>query len=67
MQQGEVMELDAALSMEAAMLSMSHKLPMADSMILASARRAQAVLWTQDSDFEGLAGVNYKRATKRFR
>lgn len=67
MQQGEVMELDAALSMEAAMLSMSHKLPMADSMILASARRAQAVLWTQDSDFEGLAGANYKRATKRFR
>ena len=65
MQQGEVVELDAALSLEAATISMTQRLPMADSMILATALRAKAALWTQDSDFEGMEGVNYKPARKR--
>ena len=32
---------------------------MADGIILATARSAGAVLWTQDADFEGLAHVRY--------
>jgi predicted nuclease of predicted toxin-antitoxin system len=40
------------------------KLPMADSMILASARAFDAVLWTQDADFKGLEGVRYRAKRK---
>ena len=59
MQQGKVVDLDTGLSLEAARVSLECKLPLADSVILATAREAKAVLWTQDSDFEGLAGVKY--------
>ena len=38
---------------------MLHKLPLADSIIFAIARKYDAVLWTQDSDFEGLENVRY--------
>ncbi len=65
MQQGAVVELDAALSLEAAIISITRRLPMADSIILATALRAKATLWTQDRDFEGMDGVNYKPARKR--
>jgi predicted nucleic acid-binding protein len=59
MQQGRVIELDAALALSAARLSHTLKLPMADSLILATARWHQAVLWTQDSDFKDIEGVRY--------
>ena len=59
MQQGSIVELDATLAMSAARLSLELKLPMADSIILATARSRDAVLWTQDDDFEGLEGVKY--------
>lgn len=59
MQQGHVVELDAALAIEAARLSHDLKLPMADSVILQTARRHGAQLWTQDADLEGLEGVRY--------
>jgi len=59
MQQGEVVELSASLSLQAARISLELKLPMADSIILATARSCRAVLWTQDEDFEGLEGVRY--------
>ncbi len=59
MQQGSVVDLDATLAMSAARLSLELKLPMADSIILATARGHNAVLWTQDDDFEGLDGVKY--------
>lgn len=59
MRQGRVVEVDATLAVEAARLSATHRLPMADSLILATARRTGAVLWTQDADFEGIDGVNY--------
>ncbi len=67
MQQGRIVELDATLAMSAARLSLELKLPMADSIILATARAHHAVLWTQDDDFEGLAEVKYiakKKAAK---
>jgi predicted nucleic acid-binding protein len=60
MQQGRVVELDAALAVSAARLSCELKLPLADSVILATARAHKATIWTQDADFEGLAGVKYR-------
>jgi len=36
-----------------------YQLPLADSIIYATARLHNAVLWTQDADFKGLAGVKY--------
>ena len=61
MQQGTVVDLTGDLSLSAAKLAITHKLPMADSVMLATARRHQARLWTQDSDFEGIEGVQYRR------
>jgi toxin FitB len=59
MQQGRMIDLDAPLAMNAARLSLETKLPMADSIILATARANHATLWTQDDDFEGLDDVKY--------
>jgi predicted nucleic acid-binding protein len=67
MQQGSIVDLDATLAMSAARLSLELKLPMADSIILATARASEATLWTQDDDFEGLGDVKYiakKKAAK---
>ena len=61
MQQGQVVDLDASLALTAARLSWGERLPLADSVILATARAFGAVLWTQDSDFEGMEGVRYVR------
>ena len=60
MQQGRVVDLSAPLSLSAAHLSVQHRLPMADSIMLATARVHEATLWTQDADFEGLPGVRFK-------
>ncbi len=62
MQRGRVVDLDTNLAIAAAEISAESGLPMADSIILATARAADATLWTQDADFEGLAGVEYRRA-----
>ncbi len=59
MQQGRAVALDLQLAMAAAKLSCELKLPMADSIILATARQFNAVLWTQDADFDNLPGVRY--------
>ena len=59
MQQGTVVDLDAALALEAAGTSLRHRLPLADSIVYATARRANATVWTQDADFEGLPGVRF--------
>ena len=59
MQQGGIVDLDATLAMSAARLSLEMKLPMADSIILATARANNATLWTQDDDFEGIGDVKY--------
>ncbi len=60
MQQGTVAELGAELAVRAAALSVDMKLPLADSIILATARKYGAELWTQDADFEGIEGVRYR-------
>ncbi len=59
MQQGQVVELDADLALSAARLSLLEKLPLADSIILSTARTHGAILWTQDKDFEHVSGVKY--------
>ena len=60
MQQGRVVDMDGTLALAAAKLSVQEKLPMADSIILATAREHRAILWTQDSDFEGHEDVRYR-------
>jgi predicted nucleic acid-binding protein len=59
MRQGRVVDLSEALALSAAGLSVKHNLPMADSIMLATARAADATLWTQDADFEDVPGVRY--------
>jgi toxin FitB len=59
MQQGRVVDLDAAVALRAAALGVRHKLPLADSIIYATARSVRGIVWTQDADFEGLDGVRY--------
>jgi predicted nucleic acid-binding protein len=57
--QGRVVDLDAELALTAARLGVEHGLPLADSIVYATARAHGATLWTQDSDFEGLEDVRY--------
>jgi toxin FitB len=56
---GTFIPLDEEIALQAARLSSEYRLPMADSMLLASAQAHQAVLWTQDEHFKGLPGVEY--------
>lgn len=65
MRQGSIVALDADIALAAAHLGLSHKLPLADSVMLATARRHGAVLWTQDADFEGIEGVRYVGKTRK--
>ena len=64
MQQGRVVDLDATLALRAASLGLEHKLPLADSIVYATARELGATVWTQDADFEGLRGVEYVPAPR---
>ena len=59
MQQGKIIELSSPIALLAAKLSLEAKIPMAGSIILATAQTNDATLWTQDNDFEGVAGVRY--------
>jgi toxin FitB len=59
MRKGTVVDLTAALAIAASKLSVEHNLPMADSIILATAKEFSAELWTQDSDFINISGVKY--------
>jgi predicted nucleic acid-binding protein len=60
MQQGHVVEMNAAVALLAARLGVDLKLPLADSIILATARMYDAIVWTQDADFKVIEGVKYK-------
>jgi predicted nucleic acid-binding protein len=62
MQQGTVVDLDAGIALSAARISIDCKLPMADSVMLATARTFEATLWTQDEHFKGLTDVKYRPA-----
>jgi predicted nucleic acid-binding protein len=60
MQQGNIVDLDSAIAVEAARLGHKHSIPLADGIILATAYMHKAVIWTQDADFRGLKDVKYK-------
>lgn len=59
LQQGKVIDIDSETVLDAAKLSFEKSLPMADAIIYTISNKYRATLWTQDSDFEGLAGVTY--------
>lgn len=59
MQKGRIVDLTANIAVNAAKLSLRHRLPMADSLILSTARAYNCTIWTQDSDFQKLPNVKY--------
>ena len=59
MEQGQVISLDGHIAVNAAYYGHRYKLPLADSIIYATARKFDAVIWTQDADFETLEKVKY--------
>lgn len=59
MNQGKIIDLDSNLAMHAAKLGYKLKLPLADSIIFATALQCGATLWTQDEDFKSIKGVRY--------
>ena len=59
MEQGNVIELNGELAINAACFGVELKLPLADSIIYATAQKYEALVWTQDADFEGLDGVKF--------
>jgi predicted nucleic acid-binding protein len=59
MEQGTVVGLDPSIAFCAAKISADRRLPMADSIILATAQEYKAVIWTQDTDFRDVEGVKY--------
>ena len=59
MEQGRVVSLDAGLAVDAAYCGVKYKLPLADSIIYATAWRYGAIVWTQDADFKALTNVRY--------
>lgn len=59
LQQGKLVDFTPRLALEAASLGHAHTLPVADAVILATARQYHATLWTQDEDFKGLADVRF--------
>lgn len=67
MRKGIVVDLDATIAVFAADLSQKHSLPMADSIILATAQQHGATLWTMDSHFKGIEGVRYFEQKKKRR
>jgi predicted nucleic acid-binding protein len=59
MQKGSVIELTTKLALSASRVSLQYRLPMADSIILATAQYCNAIVWTLDIDFKDIPGVNY--------
>lgn len=67
MQRGRVVPLDAMIAIGAARLSLALRLPLADSVMLATARHFDAEFWTQDADFRDIDGVRYREARVKSR
>jgi predicted nucleic acid-binding protein len=59
MQKGSVVDLTTSMAMNASKISLQHHLPMSGSIILATAKAYDCVIWTQDSGFENLPGVHF--------
>ena len=67
MHQARLIELSAPIALFAARLSLDSKIPMADSIVAATASLFEAVIWTQDEDFKNLKNIKYiqKKKTDR--
>ena len=65
MQQANVVELDTSTAISAAKISIKYKLPMADSIMLATSNINDAIFWTQDSHFEKINDVKYIKASNK--
>ena len=63
--QGTVIELDASLARDAGRLGVDLKLPLADSIVYATAKALDGTVWTQDSDFENLPNVRYREKKRQ--
>ncbi len=59
MYEGKIVNIDQQVALWAAKLSIEHKLPMADSIILAISQMTKSEIWTQDADFKGIDRVHY--------
>ncbi|CAN5222746.1 hypothetical protein BH10PSE19_BH10PSE19_19460 [soil metagenome] len=59
MLQGTIVDLNIEISLNAAKLGVLHKIPLADSIILATGLIHEATIWSQDADFKGLPNVKY--------
>lgn len=59
MQNGRIVDLNFHIAMNASKLSLQYNLPMADSIILATARTYKCIIWTQDADFQDIENVKY--------
>lgn len=60
MKQGRVIDVTEEIALRASLISLKHKLPMADSLILSASLVHSALLWTQDEHFDGMPGVKYR-------
>lgn len=61
MKQGRIVDVTENIALSAALISLKHRLPLADSLIYATALAEPAILWTQDVHFQGLPGVKFKK------
>jgi predicted nucleic acid-binding protein len=59
MRRGTVVDITDARAVAASEAAQSHKLAMADAVMYSIAREFKAHFWTQDVDYQGLAGVNF--------
>jgi predicted nucleic acid-binding protein len=59
MRRAQIVDLNPEVALASARLSLTTKLPLADSVILTTARMFNAILWTQDEHFKGMDGVKY--------
>jgi predicted nucleic acid-binding protein len=59
MLKGKIVDLTPSLAISASKLSLKHNLPMADSIILATAKDYEAVVWTLDSDLKKIKSIKY--------
>jgi predicted nucleic acid-binding protein len=60
MRLGRVLELTDARAVAASTTASAHNLALADAAMYSMAQEHNATLWTQDIDYQGLSGVNYR-------
>lgn len=65
MRQARTTDLTAEIALLAARLSLEFKIPMADSIILATGRICEATIWTQDEHFKNIKSAKYIPAVRK--